>query len=379
MKIITMKLIQVIKKFFRRVLGKVRRLPAEWQFKIYEKKFNGKPYTPFLQQEIQLAIKNRRDIYFHNEKTAKDIADSWKGEVSKPKSLRFIENAIPVVMSANEDFAPYMAVMLQSLLDNSNPQRKYHFIVFERNFSDKTKNILIDQVSSFFYCAIDFVCTENAFNEIPIATSKGFHFSVDTFSRLFIPYWLDKYPKVIYCDGDMLAKADIAELYDVDILDKCMAATVTPSFAKDIEKQQYNTFYASSPVYLLIENWSRYINAGLLVFDTKNFLKKLSYQDMFKFAIYYTNRYKKHMNDQDVLSVLIKEDYFILPPEWNCLWHHEFENGQRWQVVPNVKIIHFSSDVKPWKTIAEIENNQLVVAYRNYANKVPLYTSLCKR
>ena len=368
-----MELLQKIKRFCGRILGRVEYLLEEWQSRRYERKFNGKPFTPSLQREIQSAIKKLRNIYFRTEKTARNIADSWNGKIDKPQNLRFIENAIPVVMSANESFASYMAVMLQSMMDNSNPQRKYHFIIFERDFSDTTKSLLADQVSGFPHCAIDFVNMENVFREIPIVEAGEFHFSIDTFSRLFIPYWLDMYPKVIYCDADMLVKADIGELYDVDIQDNCMAATALLSLCDGIKKQYYNQCLFLTPVYLLLENWFNYISAGLLVFDTEKIIKKLSYQNMFKFAIYYTNRYKKHMNDQDVLSVLFKEDCFVLPPEWNCLWHYTPENGQKWQVAPNAKIIHFSGSVKPWKVSAEIENNHLVVTYRDYAKKIPLY------
>ena len=356
------------------ILRKIRLLPTEWRKRKYEKRFDGKPFTPSMQDEIKKIIKKRRDIYFHNEKTARKITDNWQGELKKPNGLRFIENAIPVVMSANENFVPYMAVMLQSLLDYSNPDRKYHFIIFERDFSDETKDYLIKQVAGFDHCKIDFVNTKGAFEEIPIASPKDFHFSIDTFSRLFIPYWLDNYPKVIYCDGDMIAKADIGELYDIDIQDSPMAASIATSVRMCFLKSNYTSLISSTPAYLLLKNWSQYFSGGLLVFNIHKFLKVISYQELFKFAIYFTNRYRKHYVDQDVLNFLIKNEYFHLPQEWNYEWHYPSENGQSWQVNdPNIKIIHFSGNIKPWNNCPEMENNAIALSYREYAKSIPIY------
>jgi len=84
------------------------------------KKYNGKQLTSDIQKEIQKIIKNQRYNYLYNEKKARKMANNWNGVISKPGNLRFFESAIPVVLCANESFAPYTAVMLQSLLDNTN-------------------------------------------------------------------------------------------------------------------------------------------------------------------------------------------------------------------------------------------------------------------
>ena len=330
------------------------------------KKYNGKPLTQAIQTEIQNIIRQDRAIYFHSEETAKRLADNWQGTVNKPDNLRFIENAIPVVFCANDSFAPYAAVMLQSILYNSNPQRIYHFIFFEQNFSDITKDYLVKQVSHYSYCLIDFVNTKDAFMDIPISPTRGSHINIDAFSRLFIPYWLNRYSKVIYCDCDMMANSDIAEMFDLDIHDYCMGAAVNDVIEAALHRQNYSSFF-SPAAFMLLENWSRYINSGLLIFNTRKFSEMFSYQNLFKFAIYYTNRYKKRKNDQDVLSLIVKDNYYVLPPEWNHCWETMKTAG------PNIKIIHYTSNVKPWKDFREISDNPDVLAYRNFAKNVPLY------
>jgi lipopolysaccharide biosynthesis glycosyltransferase len=330
-------------------------------------------YFEYIEEEINYyrnAIKERKNIYFHDEETAKSLADTWNGTINKPKNLRFIENAIPVVLCANESYAPYLAVMLQSLLDNSNSQRKYHFIILERDFSAKTKDCLMKQVLKFSYCEIDFIDIKSVFNEIPVVSYIQ-NISIDTFSRFFIPYWFDKYPKVIYLDSDMLVKADIAELYDLDISGFCIGIALCQVTEWHLQNKDYAFFLNFSAAFIFIENWNRYINAGVLVFDIQKFREKFSYQDIFRFAIYFTNRYTNHFGDQDVLALFVKEDYFILPPEWNYQWRVS-PGGYR-IAESSTKIIHFICQIKPWKYEPEIKYQLAAIEYRNYAVNVPLY------
>jgi len=364
-------MIEKIKKtIFWRALRKIKWLCTEWPLNRYEKRFNGKPLNA-VQGKIQKAIKKRSDIYFRDEETARELANNWNGVISKPQDLHFIENAIPIVLSANEAFAPYMAVTLQSLLNNSNNKRKYHFIILERDFSEETKELLINQVSNFSYCVIDFVNTAKALNEIS-TVSLAEYLSIDTFSRLFIPYWFDQYEKVIYLDSDMIAKVDIAELYDIDISNFCLGAAVDQVVEGFLKSKNNAWFIRASPVFMLHQNWHRYFNAGILVFDTQRFKSKFSAQDLFSFTIYFINRYKNHWADQEVLNLLTKDDYYVLPPEWNYMWTVLTKNGSFQPSKSNTKIIHFTSDVKPWKDDPRIDNNVDALEWRKLAENVPL-------
>jgi len=336
------------------------------------RKYDGEPLTPLVQYKIQEIIKKNKAIYLHDNETAKNFADNWQSTLDPPSDIRFIDNAIPVVLCANNNFAPYMAVMLQSLLDNSTSDKKYHFIIFERDYPSRTKEHLMNQVSKFLHCYIDFINTKDALDRIPVSLSKS-HFTIDIFSRFFIPYWLNKYPKVIYCDSDMLAKADIAELYSIDIQDYCIGVSISSLINEILRSRKYSSLI-SVAVFSILENWSCYINSGVLVFDTKKFREKISLQKLFKFAIYYTNRYKKTYDDQDVLSLVINDDYFILPNEWNYSWSSH--NGGRnlfKQTEADAKIIHFTGKIKPWDNLPEIANSPDALAYKNYAKNIPLF------
>ena len=348
-----------------------------WRLKIkrYEQKFNGKPFGD-IRSEIQDAILKRKGIYFRDENASKQLAERWDGLMKKPENLRFIENAVPVVMCANENFAPYLAVMLQSLLEKSNPQREYHFMVFESNLSQKSKECLIAQADKFTHCNIDIINVKSALNSIPLRAVN--HVSIDAFSRLFIPYWLDKYEKVIYLDCDMIAKADIAELYDLDLENFCIGICSSNKASKSVEQKKYGYFMKRTSAFALLDDWSRYISSGVLVFDVKKFAEKFPYQDLFRFAIYFTNRYAVRLNDQDVLTLLVKDNYFALPPEWNYSWSEKAGKGKYPPAKTGTKIIHFTGKLKPWKRNSLIDDNSDVQDYREVAANVPLFRDSVK-
>ena len=340
-------------------------------------KLDGTPLTTDIQKQMQSIIKKRRSTYLLKQRTAQSLSENWQGFSKQPRDdLRFIENAIPVVLSGDNNYAPFMAVMLQSLLDNSNPQRRYHFIIFESNFTKDSKDYLIMQLQKFPHCSIDFINTKNALKDIPFSLHNS-KFSTDIFSRFFIPYWLCQYPKVIYCDSDMLAKEDIAKLYDLDIQDYCMGAVANQWLTSVLNRQQYSSL-VSFAVFSLLENWHSYINSGLLVFNTKKFKEKFPIDNLLKFSIFYTNHYRKIHPDQDILSLLFENDYFVLPPEWNCCWTPTSKNNEPYylSVKSNIKIIHFTSYVKPWKDLPETKNNSMAIAYKDYAKNVPLFNDL---
>ena len=315
-------------------------------------------------------MNNNPKVFNKDERTARYIADSWSGKCPPSPNLKYIENAVPVVLSANEKFSPYLAVMLQSLLDHTNPKRLYHFIIFETDFSSNTINSLIKQVNKHDNCVIDFVNTRNVLSDIPIAPTKNY-LSMDAYSRLLIPYLLNKYPKVIYLDVDMRSLIDIAELLDVNIGDYCFGAVPGRKIQIDLKNNDYGSFLKRSAVIMLLDDWSLYFNSGVLLYDTRKFIKEVSFIDLFRCAIYLSHRYSHRCHDQDVLNLLFKGNYYVLPEAWNFTWI-EADGKDYTPVDKNAKIIHYTSIIKPWGD-HDFSHNPDAIRYRRYAEKVELY------
>jgi len=314
------------------------------------------------------AIRERYDIIANDEDTAQKLADNWNGILNKPQELQFIEGAIPVVLCSNDNWAQFLAVSLQSLLDNSNPKRTYHFIVFERGFSQQVKEYLSNQVVKFKHCKIDFINMAKIYTE-EIKLTSPINWSIDIFSRLFIPWLLDKYPKVVYLDIDTLVKNDIVKLYDENINDFCIGASRDIDIIRErIEFNIYDYLF-NRPVILFLDNSSSYFNTGVMIFNTDKFRKKINMEDLIKFSIYFTNRYNKLLPDQDILNIIIQNDYFKIPNEWN----HGWPSPKFKPLDPNVKLIHFFTMTKPWQNDKILNYYPAAIEYKNYAKNVPLY------
>jgi lipopolysaccharide biosynthesis glycosyltransferase len=249
-------------------------------------------------------------------------------------------------------------------------------MVFESNLSDKSKDYLAKQIAEFPHCYIDCINVRSSLDGIPLKAVN--HVSIDAFSRLFIPYWLDKYEKVVYLDCDMIAKADIAELYDSNLESSCIGICSSNKVNGCVEQKKYGYFMKRTSVFMLLENWQRYISSGVLVFDVKKFAEKFPYRDFFSYAIYFTNRFAIRLNDQDVLALLVKDDYFVLPPEWNYSWSELAGKGKYLTAKPDTKIIHFTGKLKPWKKNSLIDDNTDAQAYRKFATNVPLFRDSVK-
>ncbi|HJC48622.1 MAG TPA: DUF4422 domain-containing protein, partial [Candidatus Lachnoclostridium pullistercoris] len=64
--------------------------------------------------------------------------DTSPNEQLKP----VFENGVPIVLSANDKFAPYLDVMIQSIVSNASPTRQYDIIVLFNDISEKNRNLI---------------------------------------------------------------------------------------------------------------------------------------------------------------------------------------------------------------------------------------------
>ena len=309
--------------------------------------------------------------------TAHRIANSWDGVVKLPEyNLRAVPNAIPVVMASDNNFVPFLSVMLQSILDNANPNRIYHFYILQRGIAERSISIMQAQVNKFPNCKIEFIDVTNIFKTIPIRQIAGI-WSLDTYSRLLLPYMFAEYPKVIYLDVDMLCQTDIAKLYDIDLQGKPLGAVYDSIIKYHFDNNNTNYIYNNSATVLLgLKDW-RQFNGGLEVFDTLRFREMISLDKLIRFTIWFTHRAEWFWVDQCVLNLLLKENWFHLPKgwnanEWNLIGNNIVNNDtdyylNNWQ---SMEILHFNSQLKPWNSnmCYDICNH-----YRKYASNVQLY------
>ncbi|MDR1248353.1 MAG: glycosyltransferase family 8 protein [Treponema sp.] len=253
---------------------------------------------------------------------------------------------IPVVFSADDYFVPYMAALVQSIMDNAQRPSGYRFFVLHRGISAGNRQLLQSQVDGKTGAAggggpsfsVDFVDVSAHIKDYRFPT----HFlPAESYFRLLIPYLFD-YEKIIYLDSDMIVNTDLAELYAVDPGTNLLAACRDDFLAGDRGRGHARSIGLSGH--------QDYFNAGMLLINRERFVQSIAKERLLGLAVSQDWRFC----DQDVLNVVCAEKTLILNMEWNAMVtmynEDQFPLNLRQEYRrsrANPKITHFAGP-KPW-------------------------------
>ncbi|MDR0679612.1 MAG: glycosyltransferase family 8 protein [Puniceicoccales bacterium] len=140
---------------------------------------------------------------------------AWTGTVAVDSpATKQVKTLIPVVLSADNNYAPQMYMAMLSMLKSAHGDTFYHFhLLIPPNFEQKYK----DEIAKFvnkYECKITFINMGTALSDLaPELGSPAAHY------RLLIADLLKNYMKCIYVDVDTLVRHDLAELYNIDLGD----------------------------------------------------------------------------------------------------------------------------------------------------------------
>ena len=141
---------------------------------------------------------------------------------------------------------------------------------------------------------------------------KGTQYSPASLYRLMLPDIIDRaVTKIIYLDADTVVNLDLAELADFDTKGHCLAAapdvSLNGDFAQTVPLLKDGTIERGN-----------YFNSGVLLID----LDKLRCRhDFFAecLARLAENKRRFIYYDQDLLNLLFKDNYSLLPEKFNCI------------------------------------------------------------
>ena len=260
-----------------------------------------------------------------------------------------------IVIGVSENYLEHLLVMLESILSN-NSNLDLHFYIFENDFADSSKNLLLEKFKKYGK-KIEFV-------HITEEDSKGFpltqYFKISTYFRLFS---IKKLPEGIksflYLDVDLIIDGSIEELLNFDIEDKSIAA---------VRDCSVNGYQAR----LEIEEGYPYFNAGVLIVNLEKMRRKNIYDEMIKYIKDKSNALL--WLDQDVLNKFFYNDFIELPSVWN---YHRFfvlnrGNNIKKIEMDNPVIIHYTGPIKPWD---KNDSSVLKKKYDYYHEKLDFETN----
>lgn len=322
--------------------------------------------------------------------TVKEKYSLFEEYTNIPKEIKpsFPKNNIPIIFSSDNNYVPYLAVAIKSLICNSSTDKNYDIFVIDEHISEENK------------CALNKLIPENAKNiniTFVDVTSylKGIkrsifychgHFSISTYYRFFIPRILKNFNKAVYLDCDIVVLSDVAKLYEVELTSHIIGAVKDTEVIRSVQKDA--VYYQERMAYftqkLGIKNPNNYFQAGVLLLNLDK-MRKESFEEKC------INRLIEVKNpgyvDQDILNSLYEDQIKFLPMNWNIEWQLPIQHKHLIEMLPselytdymngyNVpSIIHYCSIYKPWKS----PDFPLAKYFWKYARLTPFYEEILFR
>lgn len=279
---------------------------------------------------------------------------------------------IPIVLAANDEYAPMIGVTMQSVLANANIDDTYHFYIFHTDIS-KMHQLRLSHMQTE-HALIKFM--NLTANMKGIRRERSNHLSIETVYRLFIPELLGQYEKIIYIDCDLVVNADIAELYKQDIGDYIFGAA-PDVYTKEAKDHFEDVLNVPSEIGF---------NAGVLLINVPRFCQENVKEKCFALLREDWERLERKFiyMDQDVLNIVCQGKVKLFSMEWDFQWGcakgYDIEPEgiyaeEYLKAQSNIKILHFSGEDKPW-AYPEFNGSEY---FWKYARQTVFYEELLRK
>ncbi len=248
------------------------------------------------------------------------------------------ENATKLAFALDQNLKEPLAVVLQSIVDNMKEPADVHVLC--RGLDQAYYQQLHDFFPefNFFFYNFDLIDYGDKLRMLS-------HTTVSTMDRLFLPELLADLDKVLYLDVDILVRADVAKLFNIDLGNNVIAGKRTklktwrnpvrlitraslslpPEEAWVLRRRLHDTVDLTKGTF----------NAGVLLLN----LKAMRDEEFTKNHLYLIEHCA--FNDQDVLNVYGGARVLELGAEWNHVPNQD--------ECEDPEIIHWAGPNKPWK------------------------------
>ena len=236
------------------------------------------------------------------------------------------EKIIPIFFAIDDGYTPFLAVALQSLIDNANKEYKYLIKVLHTNVQKEH----MEQIKKFESenVSIEFVDLSYYIEKVKDKLYTRDYYTNTTYFRLFLPELYPQYDKVLYLDSDIIVVGDISELYNTDMGTNLVAA------APDDIIQYNKVFQDYAELVVGVASYKNYFNAGVLLMNLDE-LRKFNFQEKF---LYLLGTVKFSVaQDQDYLNRLCKGRVTLVDHAWDVMPYVNNETKPE-----EIKLIHYN-------------------------------------
>lgn len=239
---------------------------------------------------------------------------------------------IPIFFAVDDEYIPFLAVALQSIVEHSTDEYYYVIKILYTNISEENKEKINKYTKENIN--IEFVDLNYYIEKIKGKLYTRDYFSMTTYFRLFISNLYPQYNKAIYLDSDIVLLTDVAKLYNEDIGDNLVGAV------PDDIIQQNQVFQEYVEKVVGVASYKNYFNAGMLIMNLDQ-LRKNKFQEKFLYLL--ENVKYSVVQDQDYLNRICKGRVKLLDIGWNVMPNATTDVNEE-----DIKLLHYNYQYKPW-------------------------------
>lgn len=300
----------------------------------------------------------------------------------------FKKNNIPIVLSADNNYAPMLSVVISSMLKNSSNKYNYDILICTKDITTENQERLKSIIKKHKNYNIRFIDFSDRIKGLNLQVSTVF--PMEIYFRLFIPYLIEDYNKVIYLDSDIVIPGDISKLWEEKLDDKILGVVrdlgMVASYYSEKKSKKLDRYISDV---LKDVNMDNYFNSGMLLIDVIKFKEKFNLEKIINFI---ASRNDWLYPDQDVLNILFRDDIKCINSKYNCYTEtggirsianmrglvpdellDEYVEARK-----NPIMVHYALKEKPWVYSSKMDY-ELYNIYWDYAFDTPLDVEIVKR
>lgn len=238
---------------------------------------------------------------------------------------------IPIFFATDDNYIPFLEVTIRSMKRKASRKYKYIINVLNSGLNEERCNkVKLLEDDNF---QINFVNVSKFVEPIKNKLKNLYHFSLATWYRLFIQNMFPQYDKVLYLDCDIIIRADISKLYNIQLGDNLLGA------ARCHIVSDHPVFGEYAEVFCGVKR-QNYLQAGILIMNLKEFRKR----DVENKFIHLISKYNFDVIDPDqaYLNAMCNGSVKMLPNGWNKETVDAPLEGE-------LNIVHYALYKKPWQ------------------------------
>jgi lipopolysaccharide biosynthesis glycosyltransferase/GT2 family glycosyltransferase len=256
-----------------------------------------------------------------------------------PRAYLNPSGPICIGVASDDRYAPYLGVMLLSLLKNNQNER---FDIFGMN-----AGISVENIDRFNALLKNFPNSKIRWLKCDTTLFNGFisdnYITLAAYYRIFLPQVIpESYDKCLYLDCDTLILGNIRPLWETDLENYALAAVQDAHVGLTDRAEVLGPFPSE-----------KYFNSGVLLINLRLWRKEQLALKVIDFIRKNPSKIKLH--DQDGLNGILYDSWKPLNERWNKMVFTIYGYGQTikhpmkaMDFITGPKVMHFAYKNKPW-------------------------------